>query len=176
MKRVIIIYGLISGILVAGMMWTTMPLLKNGTIDFNNGMFYGYTSMVIALSLVFFGIKSYRDNHQNGSITFGKGFKIGILITLISSVMYCISWEICYDTVFSDFGEKYSAHIVEQARNSGATETEVKATSEEVAKNFEMYKNPLIRFGMTMMEIFPVGLVVTLISAGLLRKKEVLPA
>jgi hypothetical protein len=176
MKRLIIVYGLISGILVAGMMWATMPFLHNGAIDFNDGMFYGYTSMVIALSLVFFGIKSYRDNHSNGLITFGRGFKIGILISLIASVMYCISWEICYDTVFSDFGEKYSAHYIEHIKTSGATDAEIKVASEEIAKNFEMYKNPVIRFGMTLMEIFPVGLVVTLISAALLRRKEVLPA
>jgi hypothetical protein len=176
MKRVIIIYGLISSLLVAGMMWATMPLLANGTIDFSNGMFYGYASMVIALSLVFFGIKSYRDNYLNGAITFGKGFKVGILITLIASVAYCLSWEVCYATVFSDFGEKYQSYYIDQVRASGASDTEVKAQTEQMAQNFEMYKNPVIRFGMTLMEILPVGLVITLISAGLLRKKEVLPA
>ena len=176
MKRIIIVYGLISGAIVGGLMLSTVPFLHSGTINFDNGMWVGYTTMVIALSLVFFGIKSYRDNHLNGSITFGRGFKVGILITLIASVMYCLTWEVCYTFFLTDFSEQYSAHYMESVRNSGASEAEIKAASESQAKAWEMYKNPVIRFGMTMMEILPVGLIITLISAALLRRKELLPS
>lgn len=176
MKKIITTYGLIAGVLLTIFMWATMPLLRNGAIDHSNGAWLGYSGMVIALSLVFFGIKSYRDNQLEGVITFGQAFKVGILISLVASVMYCLSWEVLYDTIFSDFGEVYTKHMVEGMQKSGASESEMKAFSEEMAKNFEMYKNPIIRFGMTMMEILPVGVIITLISAGLLRKKEVLPA
>jgi hypothetical protein len=132
--------------------------------------------MVIALSLVFFGIKSYRDNHLNGSITFGRGFKVGILITLIACVMYCLTWEVCYNFLTPDFGEKWTAHYIENIKKSGGSEAEINAATEEMAKTWEMYENPVIRFGMTMMEILPVGIIVTLLSAALLRKKEILPA
>src|SRR5690242_15701128 len=101
MKKIITTYGLIAGVLLGIFMWISMPLLRNGAVDFSNGMWMGYAGMVIALSLVFFGVKSYRDNYLNGAISFGQAFKVGILISLVASVMYCISWEVMYNTIFN---------------------------------------------------------------------------
>jgi uncharacterized membrane protein (DUF485 family) len=175
MKKIILIYGLISGAIVSALMLLTQPLLRNGTINLENGMLIGYTTMVIALSLVFFGIKSFRDQHLNGVITFGGAFKVGILIALMSSMMYAISWEIYYTTAASDFLEWYNQCQVDKMVKAGKTEAEIFQAKVEMAKFEEMYKNPLIRFGFTLAEIIPVGLLITLISAGLLRKKEFLP-
>ena len=176
MKRLIIIYGLISGVLVAGMMWATMPLLANGTIDFSNGMFYGYTSMVIAFSMIFFAIKNYRDNYQNGSITFGKGFKIGILITVIASLMYAISWEIYYTFKGDEFVEYYISSSLRALEEEGVTGVALEAERVKLVASFEMYQNFFIRFEITLLEIFPVGLLITIFTALVLRKREILPA
>ncbi len=176
MKRIIITYGLISGTIVAALMFITMPLLDNGTINYDNGEVIGYTTMVISLSLVFFGVKTYRDKHANGLITFGTGVKVGLLISLIAAVMYALSWEISFNAVYPDFITKMTEHHMGELKASGASEAEIQKTSDEMAIMMEYYKNPFIRFAVTMVEILWVGVVITLISAALLRKKEFLPA
>jgi hypothetical protein len=175
MKKLILTYGLIAGAIVSVMMWITQPLLRNGTINLENGMLVGYTTMVVSLSLVFFGIKSYRDLHLNGAIAFGSAFKVGVLIALMGSVMYAVSWEIYYNIVAPDFLEWYNQCQIDKMVKEGKTEEEIIKAKVDFEKFGELYKNPFIRFGMTMMEIFPVGLLITLASAGLLRKKEFLP-
>jgi hypothetical protein len=176
MKKVILIFGIIAGSIVSAMMFITMPMYDEGILNFDNGEIVGYTTMVIALSMVFFGIKSYRDNHADGAITFGQGFKVGILITLIACIMYVISWEICYHTIASDFSDKYSEYYIEKVKKKGGDEASVREATEYVNSFKEMYKNPFVRMGFTFLEIFPVGLVVTLISSALLRKKQFLPS
>ncbi len=176
MKKIVLLYGLMAGIIVSGMFAVTIPLWQNGTITFDNSTWVGYTTMVIALSLIFFGIKSYRDNHLGGGISFGTAFKVGIFITLLASLLYCIAWEICYNTIFSDFMVLYGRHMQKALQASGASTVEIAKTMAEFQQSAESYKNPVIRFAMTFMEIFPVGLIITLLSAGLLRKKEFLPA
>jgi ethanolamine transporter EutH len=175
MKKIILVYGLIAGLIMGGMFFVQVPFWKNDMINFDNGMVVGYTTMVIALSLVFFGVKSYRDQHLNGTITFGKAFQVGILIKLVASVMYCLSWEVCSKMFFSDFSERWQAHTVDSMKSAGASQAEINEATDQLAQWGEWYKNPLLRFAMTMMEVFPVGLVITLLSAALLRRKEVLP-
>lgn len=176
MKKIVIIYGLIAGTIVGGLMLLTMPLWDTGVLTFDNGHLVGYTTMVIALSMVFFGIKSFRDNHSAGTITFGKGVLIGILITGIASVMYALAWEISYSNMGDEFIGKMTEHYFEEMKTEGATEAELIKAREEWAGFSEMYKNPLIRFAITLTEILPVGLAITLLSAALLRKKQFLPS
>ena len=176
MKRIIIVNGLIAGAIVSLMFAISYPLTHNGTLSNESSMVVGYISMVIALSLVFVGIKSYRDQHQKGVITFGKGFVVGILITLIASVMYAGTWEIYYNTVASDFMEKYTTSYLDEMKKEGASDAEIDQQRTEMAEFGEMYKNPVIRFGVTLSEILPVGIIITLISAALLRRKEFLPS
>lgn len=175
MRKIILTYGLISGAIISAFMFMTMPLWENGTINFDNGELVGYTTMVIALSLVFFGVKSCRDQFYNGSITFWQAFKAGLLITLIASLMYALSWEIAYRTVASGFTEDMTQHYVEKAKNEAKNETDLKAAMQEMENFKEWYKNPLLRFGITIMEILPVGIAITVISALLLRRRQVLP-
>jgi len=174
MKKVVITFGLISGAIAATLMWVLMTFVKTGAINFDNGMFFGYATMIIALSLVFFGVKSYRDNH-GGRITFFKGLQVGILISLISAVCYAASWEIYYPSVGDEFMQKYTAYYLDKMKKDGASDAEIERARVEGAEFTEMYRKFYIRFGMTLMEILPVGIIVTLISAGLLRKREVLP-
>lgn len=177
MKKVIITYGLIGGVIVSAIMLGSHPLLDKGIINYDNGMIIGYGSMVIALSMVFFGVKSYRDQHSGGAISFWQGVKIGMLITLLASVMYALTWEVYYNTAASDFTEKYTQYHVDKMVSDGASQAEIDDTRAEMESFNELYdESLLIRFGVTLMEILPVGVVITFLSAALLRKREVLPA
>src|ERR1043165_1895835 len=103
MKKIVLTYGLISGSIVAALILLAMPLWNAGVLNHDNGAIVGYTTMVIALSVIFFAVKSYRDNYNNGSISFWKALQIGVLITLIAGVMYELSWEISMSQMSDDF-------------------------------------------------------------------------
>lgn len=177
MKKVILVYGLIAGIILGGMLFVTAPLFDSGVLNYNNGMYVGYATMVVSLSLVFLGVKSYRDQRQKGVISFGHAFKVGILITLVASVLYALSWEVAYRTVSKGFTEKINMHYEEALRKSITDETELNAKLESSRETMALYdRNPLVRFGFTLVEVLPVGLVITLLTAALLRRKNFLPA
>jgi hypothetical protein len=175
MTKVVLIFGLISGAIAAALMWLLMTVVNSGAINFENGMIWGYATMIIALSMVFFGVKSYRDNH-GGRITFFKGLQVGILISLISAVCYAASWELYYPKIGDEFMEKYTAHELDKMKASGKSDAEIEQARADGEKFAALYKNVFVRFPISMMEILPVGIVVTLISAALLRKKELLPS
>ncbi len=175
MKKIILVYGLIAGAIVGAMLMITMPLYESGTLHFENGEWLGYTTMVIALSLVFFGVKSYRDNHSGGVITFWNGLKVGMLITLVASLIYALSWEITYNTMKGDFLKLMNEKSIEKMKKEGVSETSMAEAQKKMEDFAVMYKNPIFRFALTLMEIAPVGIVISLLSAGLLRRKEFLP-
>ena len=171
MKKTVLTFGLISGVILATLTATMLTLCLNGTIDMRHSQVLGYTMMALAYIAVFFGIRSYRDHHSGGTITFGKAFKVGILITLITCAVYVVSWEIVYWGFLPDFGDKYAAYVLEKMKTDGATPAEIAEATANMEKFKEWYKNPFINVGITFLEVFPVGLIVTLISAGVLRKK-----
>jgi hypothetical protein len=173
MTRIVLIFGLISGAIAAALMWIMLIAMRSGAIG--HGLLLGYASMIISLSVVFFGVKSYRDNN-GGRISFFKGVQVGILISLICAVCYGVSWEAYYRTSGGNFMAEYSAQYVEKMKERGASDDEIAKTEKEMADMAELYKNFFVRFAMTLMEILPVGLIVTLVSAALLKKREVLPA
>jgi len=179
MRKVIFTFGLLAGAIVSVLMLLGTRLWENGAISFDNGELIGYGSMIIALSMIFLGIKSYRDNYRNGTIKFGKGLQVGLLITLIASLMYAATWEIYYQSrpeVRASFMDKYAEQYLDKMKEKGAAAAEIEQQTKKMDEMKRMYKNPVIRFGMTLMEIFPVGLIITLISAAVLKRKEVLPA
>jgi len=169
MRKTIITFGLISGVVSSLMMAATVPFA--GKISFDKGLVVGYTGIVLSFLLVFFGIRSYRDNYGNGQITFSKALTVGISITVISCVCYVVTWEIIYFNFLPDFMEKYGAHMVERAKAAGASDAAILAKVEQAKKYKEMYDNPLINAAMTFIEPFPIGLIMTLISAAVLRRK-----
>lgn len=172
MKRIVLRYGLASGALLAVMMAVTMPLYRRGILDFDHGELIGYSSMVLAFLLVFFGIKSYRDNVAAGEISFGKAFQVGLLITLVACAMYVLSWQILYYNFYPDFLDHYSAHAVAKMRAEGESEAAVQAASAQMADFAKLYANPLVNVAITFLEVFPVGLIMTLVSAAILRRKH----
>ncbi|MBT1709705.1 DUF4199 family protein [Fulvivirgaceae bacterium PWU5] len=176
MKKIVLINGVIAGAIAGGMLFISTPLVRDGMLSFDSGTLVGYTTMVVALSMVFFGIKSYRDQHLGGTITFGKALAVGALITVVASCVYALVWEVCYHTVASGFMDGMADYYLREKREEGATAAELEQYSREMNDMMVMYQNPFIRFGMTVMEILPVGVVLTLLSAVLLRKKAFLPA
>lgn len=170
MKKIVIVNGVIAGLIVAAMLFITMGIYhKSG--NFDGGMWVGYTSMLLAFSLVFVGIKNYRDKYNGGVISFGKAFRIGLFITLIASTIYVVAWVIEYYCFMPDFGEKYAAYMMEKLKADGASQVEIARQTKEMATFTELYKNPVMVVLLTFLEILPVGLLLTLIASFILRRK-----
>jgi len=165
MKKTVLTFGLISGAIMTAMMFGTLPFTNSVWLQAHS-MVIGYTTMVLSFMLVFFGIRSYRENIGGGTITFGRAFAVGILITLISSVLYVVAWEIMYFGVPS-FGERFMTMCVAHIKNSGASPEAIQTELNQL----KYLNNPFINAAMTFTEPFPVGLIITLISALILRKK-----
>jgi Protein of unknown function (DUF4199) len=174
MKKTVLTFGVISGVISSVLMLAHVPFVDQ--IGWDKGMIVGYTGIVLSFLLVFFGIRSYRDNVNGGAISFSKAFTVGILITLISCAFYIVSWEILYFKVMPEFGEKLANHMMDQVRNSGSSPAEVATQLEKTRAFLEWYKNPFVNAAVTFIEPFPVGLIVTLISALVLRRKRTEPA
>src|SRR5215475_4644927 len=171
MRKTVLTFGLISGAFSAGLMLGTLPF--HDKIGFEKGGYIiGYTAIVISALLVFFGVRSYRENVSGGRLTFARGVAVGILITLLSNVFYVATWEVVYFKFMPDFADKYAAHMIERARSSGASQEKIEKTSQEAQKFKQMYDNPLMNVALTFTEVFPIGLAVTLLSAAILRKKS----
>jgi hypothetical protein len=169
MKKSVLTFGLLSGAVSALLMASTVPFMHK--IGFDKGLIVGYTAMLISFLFVYFGVRSYRDNVGGGQLSFGRGFTVGLLITLISCVCYVIAWEIVYFNFMPDFADQWGAYMVEQLRASGATQAAIDAKMVEMADFKKMYDNLLINMAFTFIEPLPPGLLVTLVSAVTLRKK-----
>lgn len=170
MKKISVIYGLIGGIIVSAFMALTIPNMDSDT-DMTLSMFMGFASMIVALSTVFLGIKKYRDVHLNGVISFGKAFLIGLYISLIASTMYVLTWMVISDLYMPNFMENYVEAQLNAFEQTAATAEEISQKREELNAMAESYKNPVIKALYTYMEIFPVGLIITLISSLILKRK-----
>ncbi len=173
MKKTVLTFGLISGAVMAVMMFATLPFVDK--IGFDKGVIVGYTTMILAFMLVFFGIRSYRENVGGGQVSFGRALAVGGLIMLIACVCYVIAWEVLYFNFMPDFFDKYAQHVIAKAKASGATQQAIEAQLQQMKSFKAMYDNPFINAAMTFIEPLPVGLIVTLISAAILRKKSGAP-
>ena|SRR5437899_2873391 len=170
MKKTVLTFGLISGAISAVMMLATVPFADK--IGFDKGEIIGYTTIVLTGLLIFFGIRSYRENVSGGRLTFWRGVAVGILITLISNLCYVATWEIAYFKFMPDFMDKYTAHMIEKAKTSGASQETIDKKTREAQRFKEMFKNPAINVALTFAEVFPIGLGITLLSAAVLRRKS----
>lgn len=179
MRKIVLIYGIIAGLLMDLMFLISFWMMEKGIITFDNSEIFGYSSMIIVLSLIFMGVRSYRNDHLNGVMTFGGGLKAGLLIAGIAGLFYAGGWEVYYNTVPNvkeTFMDRFIEMNVKKMQHDGATPEKIEAKKLELKQMAEMYKNPFLRFGISLSEILPVGIAVALISAGILRKKGVLPA
>ena len=174
MTRIMLIYGGIAGTIVIAAM--VIGYQVSDGEGFGSSQLIGYLFMLIALSMIFIGIKRYRDQEQGGVIKFSKAFLMGLGISAVAGIAYVISWEVYLAMTGDAFIESYTANYIEMKKAAGVTGAELEkviATMEETKKN---YANRLYRMPITFMEIFPVGLLISLISALILRNSKVLPA
>ena len=169
MQKIVLTFGLIAGAVLSVMMFLTIPFMDQLG---DHGLLIGYTTMVLAFLMVYFGIRSYRDNVNGGQVTFGRAFKVGVLISLVASTCYVASWEFIYHNITPDFVENYATSTLAKARKSGATDAQIEQKKKEMAEFAEQYKNPLINIAYTYLEPLPVALLFTLVSAGMLSRKR----
>lgn len=174
MLRYALIYGGIAGAVAIG--GILMGFALETTSAFFTSEYFGYLMMLIALTLVFVGVKRYRDMERGGVMTFLQGLTVGLAIAVVAGLSYMLVWEAYSWSTGYVFMDEYMTAAINAARASGLNEAALEARLTELADMRAAYDNPLFRLPLTFMEIFPVGLVVSLVSAAILRKSEVLPA
>lgn len=171
MKRNVLIFGLILGIILASHAVYMMRLVYHNP-DFESNDIVGYAAMVVVFSLTFFGIRNYRNKQLNGVITFGTAFKTGAFIALVGSTLYVVIGLSYYYLFVPDFLDKYTLHVINQMTRNGATATELAAKTQEMAQFNEMYKSLFFAILISYAEVLPIGLVVALVSSLILKRKS----
>ena len=169
MKKTVLTFGLISGVMISVLMGGN--LLIANRIGSGHSMVLGYTTMVASFLLVYFGIRSYRDNTLAGEISFGRAFACGILIALITCVFYVAMWEIIFFNFIPHFMDGYFAAQIHKVQAAGLDPATTAAQVAAIERSQRLYQNPLVNMAYTFMEPLPVGLIMTLISAAVLRRK-----
>lgn len=176
-KKVVLIYGTIAGLIVSLMLfisfglimkWGTQPKLEHGEL-------IGYTSMILAMSMIFFGVGIYRSRYLGGNITFLRAWGTGLLIALLASAFYVITWIILYKGFMPDFMDNYGNYMLRQAQASGQPAEEIARLQQQLEWGKKMYSTWPGLIGITFLEIFPVGFAMSLVSAlvfSLLKKKR----
>jgi hypothetical protein len=170
MRKIVLTFGLIAGAVLSVVMLLTLPFQDK--IGFESGAVIGYTTMVLAFLIIYFGVRSYRDNVAGGSVKFGRAFTVGLLIALVGTACYVATWEVIHYKLEPDFIGKYAAYAVNRVKQGGGTAAQVAAQGKEMADFAESYKNPLVNIAYTTLEPLPVGLIFALGTAGLMSRKR----
>lgn len=168
-----LVYGSIAGaiiILASSIIFTVTQGLHS------TSPLLGYLVMLVALSMIFVGVKRYRDVERGGTIRFGPALGVGLGIAAVAAVIYVIAWEITFAALGGDFIAEYTAVMAREMQAAGSSQAEIQAKVAEMQAFGESYANPLVRIPFTFIEIAPVGIVVALVSALILRNPRVLPA
>ncbi len=166
MKDTVVKYGLISGAIAAVLLLFRVPSMDGG----GESLAYGYAAIVLALLLVFFGVRSYRDRVGAGKLSFGRGFAVGLLIALVSSACYVATWEVVY---FRNpaIADRCLERPIDEMKAAGAPPAAIEQKTKEVAELKELYANPFVNIGFTLCETLPVGILMALLSALILRRR-----
>lgn len=170
MKKTVWTFGLIAGGILSLMMAITIPFHES--IGAGKAEVIGYASMVAAFLLTFFGVKQYRDSVGNGSISFGRALAVGALITAVASACYVATWQVIYFGGGPEFQQRFEANMIEGAKRSGRSQADIDARIAQMKKYGELYKNPAVNAAITFIEPLPVGLIIALVSAGVLRRRR----
>lgn len=170
MKKTVLTFGLIAGAIISVLMGGSLLLADK--IGSSHSMAVGYTIMVASFLLIYFGIRSYRDNDLAGQISFGRAFTCGILITLITCICYVAMWEVLYFNFMPHFMDGYFAAQIHKVQTSGLAPASIATQVAAIQHSAQLYQNPFINMAYTFIEPFPVGFIITLVSAAVLRRKE----
>jgi len=169
MKKTVLTFGLIAGVIMSVLM--DGNVLLEDKIGSGHSLLLGYTILVASFLLIYFGIRSYRDNNLGGQISFGRAFACGILITLITIVCYVATWEVLYFNFIPHFMDSYFAAQIHKVQSSGLDPAAAAAQVAVIQRSQQLYQNPFVNMAYTFIEPLPVGLVITLVSAAILRRK-----
>ncbi|HUF49508.1 MAG TPA: DUF4199 domain-containing protein [Longimicrobiales bacterium] len=167
MSRTIWTYGIIAGAIMSAMMLVTFPLIDR--IGFETAEVIGYTTIIAAFLLIFFGVRSYRDQTAAGALSFRRALMVGLLINLVASACYVATWQVIYYRLAPDFGDKYAAWTIEKERAAGASDQQIAASTARIQEFQELYRNPIVNIAVTFLEPFSIGLIVALVAAAILR-------
>ena len=175
MKKIVLTYGIISGVIIISSIIVSLTLA-----DVDDSMqsleWFGYLVMILALSVIFMGVKKYRDQELGGVIKFWTAVKVGLGISLVASLIYVVAWEVNLAVTDHAFIEEYTSAQVASREAAGASKAEIEQVVQEMEQLKTRYANPLFRVLITFSEIFPVGLLITLIAGAVLQNSKVLPA
>lgn len=174
-KKILIIYGLIGGLIIVASSFIFGAIFGSdpSNMDMSMGVIRGYAAMLIGLSTIFFGIRAFRDKQRNGYISFKDAFVNGLIIVLVASVIYVIGWEIYYPNFMPDFPEQYLEYQKEKINSSDMSIEEAQKQISKMEISMENYNNPFYRIPWTFIEIFPIGLLILLISSFMLKRKSI---
>lgn len=168
MKKTILAYGLTAGVVASALMLATTRYVK--TMELGKADIIGYSSIVVVGLMIFFGVRAYRRK-VGGTMTFRRGFLVGLGITLVSSVCYLATFQLLYYVLEPGIGEKYAECMVERVRRSGGSPAEIAAREEQARQVVALYETPWGNIALTLVETLPVGLVLTTLSAAILRRR-----
>ncbi len=168
MKRIVLTFGLIAGAILSVMM--VVAITFRDQIGYDRSEIIGYSTMVLAFLLIYFGVRAYRDDVAGGTVRFGRAFTVGALIATIGSLCYVATWQVIYYNFAPDFMQEYQAHALEEAREKGQSAQEILQMQEQMARFAELYENPLFNAAITFLEPLPVALIISLVSAGILSR------
>ena len=174
MKKTVLTFGLIAGVVLSAMVAITVPF--HDAIGFDRAVIVGYTSMVLAFLLIFFGVRSYRDNVAGGTVGFGRALAVGMQIGVVASLLYVATWMVIFYNFTPDYMEKYQAHVLEKARAEGESAEAIAKKKAETDRYIRMYRNPVAIAATAFVEPLPVALIVSLVSAGVLSRRRREPA
>lgn len=169
MQKIIIRYGLISGTIGAVLLLVVTVLFKK--IGWEDSLYVGYGAMCISMSLIYFGIKAYRDEYNNGKIDFIKALLIGLSIMLISCILYSLMWLVIYYNFIPNFMDDYATSYLKKLNETGASQIEIQTATKEMETYKEYYKSPIMIFLFTIIEPTPVGILFSFLFAFLLKRK-----
>lgn len=170
MRRNMFVFGSVSGILAGALMG--ISLWANKSHDSTVGMVLGYAAMIIALSLIYVGVRNFRDKYNDGIISFGKAMRLALGITLIASTIYVLVWLVEYYVFVPDFMDQYAAAHIRQAKSAGLSPAELQRQLAEIDNMRAAYRNPVLVILFTYLEIVPVGVIISLLTALLLKRKQ----
>jgi Protein of unknown function (DUF4199) len=175
MFRYILVYGVIAGVLV-GLPLSILTLSMSGHAMMHYGMLIGYLTMLIALSAIFLAIKRHRDIDLGGVIRFWPALALGLGVSALAGIIYVVAWEVSCAITHADFASAYARAMIAQQQTNGVSGPALEKFKAEMEQFTVQYANPLYRWPMTFGEIFPVGVIVSLISASLLRNSRFMRA
>jgi hypothetical protein len=171
MRRIVLINGILSSVMAC--LWLALSFFIATDKLMDLGMVVGFATMILAFVFVFIAIVQYRNNINGGIITFNKAFQIGFLITLMASTCYVVVWLINFQFFNPDFMTRYTEATLNKMRLNGASAAELAKTAKHMAEETYIYNNSIwVRIGYTYLEILPLGTVITLIAALVLKRKQ----